>query len=222
MNENAIQSIEKIIGYKTPSNHLKEILTSKIITFAEKQEEYCVGIVDIVNSTKISAKLSASKICKYYGIFLNNMALIARRHNATVIKNIGDSLLFYFPDTNKGKDEIKFKETLDCGISMIGSRNYINELLIREDIPKVDFRVSMDFGPVAVAKIFDSANKDIFGPPVNICSKINHIAHSNGMVIGSDMYEMVKKISGYRFRLISEFSNGLKLQYPVFSVEKNM
>lgn len=212
-----LQKIRKTIKCQDNSSYLKEILTSKIITFSEKQEEYCVGFVDIVNSTKISAKLSTNKICKYYGIFLNNMASVATEHSATVVKNIGDSLLFYFPRTNK--NENAFKEALECGSAMLESRNLVNKLLGKEGIPKVDFRVSMDFGPVAIAKILDSSKEDIFGPSVNICSKINHTANPNGMVIGSDMYEIVKKIPGYKFKLIAKFSNGLKQHYPIFSVD---
>ena len=41
-----------------------------LVTFSTRSQKYCVGFVDVVNSTKISASLSSSKISKYYEIFL--------------------------------------------------------------------------------------------------------------------------------------------------------
>ena len=58
----------------------------------------CVGIVDIVNSTKITADIGDSEnVAKYYSIFINTMAVIARNFGAEVIKNVGDSVIFFFP-----------------------------------------------------------------------------------------------------------------------------
>jgi class 3 adenylate cyclase len=61
----------------------------------------CVGIVDIVNSTKITADIDDSdNVAKYYSIFINTMAVIARSFGGEVIKNIGDSVVLFFPKTS--------------------------------------------------------------------------------------------------------------------------
>src|SRR5919109_1337648 len=58
----------------------------------------CVGIVDIVSSTKITANIDKSEnVAKYYSIFINTMAAIARNFDAEVVKNAGDSVIFFFP-----------------------------------------------------------------------------------------------------------------------------
>ncbi|MDQ4012513.1 MAG: hypothetical protein M3146_02160, partial [Thermoproteota archaeon] len=60
----------------------------------------CIGIVDIVNSTKVTADIGYSeKVAKYYSIFINTMAVIARNFGGEVIKNVGDSVVFFFPQT---------------------------------------------------------------------------------------------------------------------------
>ena len=51
----------------------------------------------MMNSTKVVSMLSNVQISKYYGLFLNAMATIARNFNARIIKNAGDCLIFYFP-----------------------------------------------------------------------------------------------------------------------------
>ena len=78
----------------------KDILTSYIVT-PKKSENFCVGIVDMVNSTKISASLSNGKISLYYQVFLNSMSEILSRFGGFVVKNVGDCLFYYFPESAK-------------------------------------------------------------------------------------------------------------------------
>lgn len=58
------------------------------------------GIIDIVNSTnKISEIYNPNKLRKYYSLFLNALPSTINSCNGNVIKTIGDSLFFYFPNT---------------------------------------------------------------------------------------------------------------------------
>jgi hypothetical protein len=78
-----------------PSNLIIESLTNQILPnqnplsnadlLIENQNEdyvtasthpkfFCVGIIDIVNSTKTVSKLSQTKASRYYELFLNTMA----------------------------------------------------------------------------------------------------------------------------------------------------
>lgn len=51
------------------------------ISFSGMSKDYCVSIVDIVNSTKIVSEIvNADKVRKYYTIFLNTVATIALLH----------------------------------------------------------------------------------------------------------------------------------------------
>ncbi len=42
-----------------------------LVDFSGESNNYCVGFVDIANSTQISVKLTQEKMSKYYEIFLN-------------------------------------------------------------------------------------------------------------------------------------------------------
>jgi class 3 adenylate cyclase len=66
----------------------------------------------------------------------------------------------------------------------------------------------------------NSTSIDVIGPPVNMCAKINHKAQSNGVVIGGDLFQMVKDLSDYRFTSISGLSIGLKYTYPIYSLTR--
>jgi len=188
-----------------------------VVSFSGTHQNYCVGIVDMVGSTKASAHLSKEKLTQYYGLFLNGMAMIAKDHGAQVVKSIGDSLLYYFPKTADYKPE-HFVCPLKCAISMIECGDVINAKMKEHGLPSVKYRISMDFGTVMLAHSVASSNDDIFGSTVNICSKINRIATPNGIVIGNDMFQMVKNFDEFAFVADSGLSLGMAIQYPVYKV----
>src|SRR3989304_2416650 len=136
-----------------------------VVNFLETSQNYCVCLVDIVNSTKISASLTQQKLSKYYEIFLNSM-------------------------------------------------------LKKQKLPSLDYRISADYGEVSIMETNNSSTIDVFGTPVNMCTKINHVAEKNAIVIGSDMYRTVKKIHNYQYQMINSCSVGMKYMYPVYSVSR--
>ncbi|HXV38595.1 MAG TPA: adenylate/guanylate cyclase domain-containing protein [Nitrosopumilaceae archaeon] len=205
---------EKMSKLSTASN--------QTITFDESYKNYCVGIVDIVGSTKITATLSTLKMCPFYSVFLNEMSLIIKKYGGTVIKNLGDSLLYYFPKTFNSSDRSSFVDPLECGIKMIDANRIVNSKMSDEGLPYVNYRISSDYGLVMTAKSENSFNEDIFGPTVNLCVKINKLAMPNSMVIGGDLHQIVKSFEEYRFDVISEYNNGLKLHYPIYSIKRNI
>ena len=67
-----------------------------------------------------------------------------------------------------------------------------------------------------LAKSTSTQSDDIFGTTVNICSKINSNALPNGMIIGQNMYEMVKNIPGYKFESVKGYEISSDNQYTAY------
>ena len=201
-------------GVLVTKNEDQDTLSKYVVDFSGESKNYCVGFVDIVNSTKISFTLRQEKMSKYYEIFLNSMANIVERFGGFVIKNIGDSLLYYFPESSS------FLSCIECSLTMIDSHELINTKVKNEDLPPLNYRVSADYGKVTIIKSDFSSANDIVGIPVNICSKINGSASQNGVVIGSDLYQLVKNSDDYRYNEIKAYSVGLKQSYPIYSVQR--
>lgn len=199
-----------------------DIRTEEIYFADQSNGYYCVCIVDVVNSSQITAKIAdGNKIKKYYEIFLNAMAALAKNFGAKVIKNVGDALLFYFPDTSDTENMIAFKEVLECCTAIIAAHEFINIRLEAEALPPVSYRISADYGRVEVATTVTSGTEDLFGPTVNMCAKINSQAEPNGIVIGGDLHEMVKRFSfkDYSFEKVGKKQPiGMRYSYPVYSV----
>jgi class 3 adenylate cyclase len=202
------------------AKYLKSTLYNEI-TFSGNYKSCCVGIVDAVNSTNTTAKLVNGKLCEYYSIFLNAMAVITKEFGGVVVKNVGDSLLYYFPRTSEGYSKAALKDALECSMTMIESHTIINEKMQAEDLPSVNYRISVDYGNVMIAKSLNIINDDVFGSTVNICAKINSKAPPNSIVIGGDLHQIVKNFIGYDFNLMTSYSSGLKLDYPIYSITRS-
>jgi two-component system response regulator ChvI len=88
------------------------------ISFSGEVQNCCVCFIDIIGSTKISSDLTPSQLSRYYEVFLNAIALIARNFGAKIVKNAGDALIFYFEETGDPKNIARFRNVLECGLTM--------------------------------------------------------------------------------------------------------
>jgi len=191
-----------------------------MVAFSGQTKNFCVGLVDIVNSTKISANLHEREWCKYYVVFLNSMAKILKKFGAVPLKNGGDSILYYFPQSADLKNKNGFLGCLECNLAMAEAHQLISESVEMQGLPSLDYRISSDYGKVVIMEPNSLSPIDIIGPPVNMCAKINHTASKNGIVIGGDLYEMVRNLNYYRYKQTDGFSIGLKYSYPTYSVTR--
>ena len=191
------------------------------VTFCPETENYCVGMVDMVDSTKISAILDSAKMSRYYQIFINSMSRILNEFGGKVVKNIGDCLLYYFPTLESKNQEDYLVECLECSFALVESHDFICDHLKGEGLPCLNYRISMDYGNIVLMKSSNSTSIDMIGTPINMCSKINHSAPTNGIVVGGDIHEIIKKIRQYQFKENEGYSIGLKSTYSTYVVSRN-
>jgi len=184
---------------------------------------YCVCFVDVVHSTEEVARIyDAVKVRKYYSIFLNSMAAIVRNFSAKIVKNVGDSLIFYFPESLDSTNKDTWKDILDCLQALTDARPIINTKLYQEGLPAINYRISADYGKVEVAKSLSSKDDDLFGATMNMCSKINQFAPVNGIVLGGDLYSILRYLhtdkNEYQLMELGAYSSGHKFPYPVYTL----
>lgn len=209
-------------------------MNSDEISFLDQSEHYCICYVDMVESTKVISQIKKSdKIAQYYSIFLNSISLIVHKFAGKIIKNTGDGMVCYFPQTSDPNNRSAFSDVIECGLTMMAAFRFINIRMHEMDLPDVRYRISSDYGRFSIAKSLTSQSYDLFGPTMNMCAKINSKAAPNSMVIGSDLYQMLKSVfssssssssslsnlDNYYFKNVGEYViDGLKNAYPVYSV----
>jgi class 3 adenylate cyclase len=148
------------------------------------------------------------------------MSEVLQRFGGVAIKNCGDSLFFYFPEAPEQKSGFIFHSCIDCITAMADAQKSISENLEKEGLPSLNYRVSADYGKVAIMNPTNISGTDLVGPPVNISAKINRKAEKNGIVIGGDLYLFVKNFECCYFEEKPSLLTGVKGVYPVYSVHR--
>jgi two-component system response regulator ChvI len=221
-NNNSYRS-PHIISPCSPFEYNSKSIEHEEICFLNRSNNYCVSVVDIVDSTAITIELNAKEVKAYYKIFLNAVATIAKNFGGEIIKNVGDALVFYYPQTSDDGNKDAFIDVLECSTALIAARDIINMKLHVEMLPPISYRVSADYGSVEIAASATSGTKDLFGSTMNICAKINSEAEPNGIVIGSNLYSIIKSLSyfqkEYQFKEIKQYCIG-KYLYPIYTVAR--
>jgi class 3 adenylate cyclase len=190
-----------------------------LLKFSQHTQNDCVGVIDMKDSTKISAKLSDDDITKLYEIFLNFMAKIVQKYDGVVVKNIGDALMFRFPNTDLNDTKI-MKNILECCLNMIESHDDLKKQLEKEKMPELNYKISITYGSVKVAQSTTSTTSDIFGPTVNRCFKINSLCPENGLIIDNNLYNNLKNFAEYDILQLSETEIHKKYGYTIFQVKR--
>jgi class 3 adenylate cyclase len=210
---------ESLIEIKEKEEVIKELAGGNLLKFSQHEENDCVGVIDMTDSTRISSKLSDDDVSKMYEIFLNFMAKIILKHNGEVVKNIGDALMFRFANVDS-KDTVAMKNVLECCLSMIESHDELKKELNAKNIDALDYKISATYGAVKVAESTTSKISDIFGPTVNRCFKINSICPKNSIVVGSNMHESLKDFEEYEFSQFCSIEIKQKYDYSIFEVKR--
>jgi len=122
--------------------------------------ELTVGFADIVSFTALSNELSEDRIGDLVELFEARCADVVASHRGRVIKSLGDSVLFV------NDDPIQAYDTAEGIITVIG-----------RDSRMPDVRVGLASGSVVMRL------GDVFGPPVNMASRLTGVARRNRIII---------------------------------------
>ena len=209
---------ESIITIKQKEDVIKQ-QEDILLNFSDQSENGCVCLIDIKDSTRITSTMNDTETGNLYSTFLNSMGAIVNDFHGTVIKNIGDALLFYFPNTNPRNIE-SFKNVIECCLTMCESHDKVTKRLYEHGLPSVDYKISATYGPVRIASTSTSAVNDIFGSTVNRCAKINGLAPRNGLLIGEAFYNAAKSLDEYSFNKMDKGISDTDQEYVKYIVSR--
>ncbi len=210
---------ESLIEIKKKEEVIKQLEGDMLLKFSQHVQNDCVGVIDMTDSTRISSKLSDQDVTKLYEIFLNFMARIVLKHNGEVIKNIGDALMFRFPNVDPNRPAV-IKNIIECCLSMIESHGKLKEELNAVNMPELDYKISLTYGSVKVAQSTTSNISDVFGPTVNRCFKINSLCPKNSIVVGENLYKILKSFDEYELVELCIIELKQKYDYKIFEVRR--
>jgi CheY-like chemotaxis protein len=202
--------------------------SSKGIRFSGDSIKSCIGFIDLVDSTKNTITMEGlDYIRRYYSTFINSLSNLVKSSNGRVVKNIGDCLLFYFPNTSNEKNEHSFREVIECVLKILDNRYSLNDELSKQHLPPFNFRISIDYGIVDLALVGDYSQIDLFGSTLNLCSKINSsssLSIPNEIIIGDNFYRILKSFSSivrdFNFCNNGEYKITETTGYPTYNIKR--
>ena len=223
--DSSVSVVKNKTGLSDSTDNVKVVNASEI-SFSNYSENYCVSIVDIVGSTSLVSTIrSSEKVRKFYSIFINAMADEIKKYNGRIVKTMGDGIMSYFPKTANITDITAFEDVMECCYTQVAVFPKINSKLQMEKLPTIGYRISADYGRVEIARSLTSSFEDLYGPTINFCSKINLEASPNGIVIGNDLYRIIRSFPDFpkfwHFEELqgSKFQAG-KYSYPIYALSK--
>lgn len=149
-----------------------------------------VMFIDICDfSTRVMETLEEQDLMlRVLNLYFTEMIRIAEEYGGNVEKNTGDGLLVYFNDGEGTPPESGSKRAMACALTMFAATNeLINPIITASGAKVIEFRVSIDYGAVTIARIGAprrfNANAAV-GTTANFASKMLKFAKAGEIVIG--------------------------------------
>ena len=136
-----------------------------------------IGFADIVGYTRQTRSLSQEELARLVDEFEARALAIITGHSGRIIKTIGDEILFAADSA---------AEAARIALELV------EEHLVEEDFPQL--RVGVAWGPVLLRL------GDVFGPTVNIASRLTSIARPGRVLIDKALAEAVEGDESFKLR----------------------
>ena len=151
-----------------------------------------VGFADIVGFTALSNEVSRARLGEIVETFESRCADVVASCRGRVIKSIGDSVLFV------NDDPIAAYDTAEGIINVIGRDHRLPEVRVGLASGAVEMRLG-----------------DVFGPPVNMASRLTGVARRNRVIIDQDTADLLPEDQFETRRLPARPVRGFGLVEPL-------
>jgi adenylate cyclase len=174
---NLVPMIEDIQNYVW-RRHIANAAGRMLLTpGGEDGVQLAVGFADIVGFTRRSRGLSTEELSHLVEVFEGTAASLVTEHRGRIIKTIGDEVLFV---TDTATD------AADLALALVEAH--------QEDPDFPEVRVGLAYGDVMTRL------GDVFGPVVNIASRLTSLAKPCRVLVDRGMYRELKPLED-QFRL---------------------
>lgn len=144
---------------------------------------FTVGFADLVSFTELSNSIDEDRLADMVESFESNCSDLIAARGGRVVKTLGDSVLFI-------TDGPVVAVAIACDI--------VEEIGSDKTLP--DVHVGLATGPVVMRL------GDVFGPPVNLASRLTGVARRNRVICDDTTAAVVREIAGYATRPLTERS----------------
>jgi len=141
------------------------------------QRSLTVGFADLVGFTALAQQLDEHELAVVVDRFSATAYDLVASHGGRVVKTIGDEVMFEVDDP---------VAAVELGLDLAEAYHEADEI--------TEVRVGMACGPVLARE------GDLFGPTVNLASRIVGLAYPGSVVVSADLHETLAGDDRYSFR----------------------
>jgi class 3 adenylate cyclase len=151
-------------------------------------------------------------LLRVLNLFFSEMIRVAEEYGGTVEKNTGDGLMAYFEDNAGNPPETGTKRAVACALTMMAANQHlIRPILAATPVPEIIYRVSIDYGPVTIARLGAprrfNANVAI-GATANFASKMLAKADPGDIVLGAAARDQLPMAWQLRYTQLATLDTG--------------
>ena len=173
-----IPAMPQILEY-TWKRHLQSAARRRMVreTAAEGNYAQAVGFADLVGFTALSQQLSDHDLAQIVDRFEATAYDLVGALGGRVVKMIGDEVMFAVDDVGT---------SLQLALALAEAYH--------DDESLSDVRVGLAYGPVL------EREGDLFGPVVNLASRIVSIAYAGSVVVGAAVHDALEDDERFRWK----------------------
>lgn len=157
--------------------HLQGAARARLSSPMDEAPIQAVGFADLVGFTALSQQLDSGALAAVVDRFESVAYATVAEHGGRVVKMIGDEVMFTMDDP---------AAAAQCALDLSESYHDADDLS--------DVRVGVAYGTVI------DREGDLFGPPVNLASRMTSIAYPGSVLVDEDLHELLKNHDDFSFR----------------------
>jgi adenylate cyclase len=176
IDQNVVDRTPWMLGYIW-RRHATAAFGRAVDSAGAEEQSLAVGFADLVGFTAMSQELSETALAAVVSRFESLAHDTVVRRGGRVVKMIGDEVMFAVDDTRAG---------IEVALSLV-------EAYSDDDVLQ-DVRVGLSCGGVL------QLQGDLYGPPVNLASRIVGIARPRSVVVSEAVFEALADDTAYEWR----------------------
>lgn len=157
--------------------HLQAAARARLSSPMDEAPVQAVGFADLVGFTALSQQIDSGALAAVVDRFESVAYATVADHGGRVVKMIGDEVMFTMEDP---------AAAAQCALDLSESYHDADDLS--------DVRVGVAYGTVI------DRDGDLFGPPVNLASRMTSIAYPGSVLIDEDLHDLLEDHEDFTFR----------------------
>ena len=192
----SLATLSRHLSRFLPGQLYESILANRDVALKRTQRrKLTVFFSDIVDFTHATESMDTEDFTAMLNAYLETMAAIVIRHGGTLDKFIGDAVMVFFGDPESRGVREDAVACVAMALDMRSSIATLNEKWREDGLPhqlRVRMGIATGFCTVGNFGCSERLQYTVFGSPVNLASRLEHVALPGQILVASDTFQLIE------------------------------